>query len=101
MSKGIAISTILYLLVGVLVVGIVIYLVYTYVMNPILPETQCRALATSWCTNCKTVDWAVTGPGASDDLEDCVTRGGYWTAPGDWDDCSTATTFCSECCAIS
>ena len=30
MSKGIAIQTILYLLLGVLVVGIIIYLVYTY-----------------------------------------------------------------------
>jgi len=99
MSKGIAISTILYLLVGVLVVGIVVYLVYTYVMNPILPETQCRALATSWCTSCSAVDFT-GGPDASSDLQGCA--GEYWTAPA-WGDCEgqDVEDFCSTCCGIS
>ena len=100
MSKGIAIQTILMLLLGVLVVAVVIYLVYTYIMSPILPETQCRALATTWCTSCKNVGWTDTGPDASTDLQNC--GGTYWTA-ATWDDCSaTATaTFCSQCCAIA
>jgi len=98
MSKGIAIQTILYLLVGVLVVAVVIYLVYTYVMSPVLPETQCRSLATSWCTSCKTSGWVAAGPAASSDLQAC--GGNYWSAPT-WDDCSTAGTFCSQCCGIS
>jgi len=97
MSKGIAIQTILYLLIGVLVVGVVVYLVYTYIMSPVLPETQCRAIATSWCTSCKTSGWVAAGPEPSDDLEACGGR--YW--PPLPADCSTAATFCSQCCAIT
>ncbi len=104
MSKGIAIQTILYLLIGVLVVGIVVYLVYSYVMNPMLPETQCRTLATAWCTSCSTVDWT-GGPGAPSDVVTCGAN--YWTAPAAWDDCDDGAatngviTFCSQCCGIS
>ena len=100
MSKGIAIQTILYLLIGVLVVGILVYLLYTYVMSPTLSETQCRALATTWCTSCNNVGWTDTGPDATTKLQNC--GGTYWTA-ADWTDCSDATTatFCSQCCAIS
>ncbi len=100
MSKGIAIQTILYLLVGVLVVGVLVYLIYSYVMNPVLPETQCRAMATSWCTSCKAVDFASAGPKATSDLENCGPN--YWTAAV-WDNCGAAATkeFCSQCCAIS
>jgi len=100
MSKGIAIRTILYLLIGVLVVGILVYLVYSYVVNPILPQTQCRAVATSWCTSCKTVDFT-GGPEAPSDLKNCVTQGEYWTPP-DWTDCegNDVETFCSQCCAV-
>jgi hypothetical protein len=105
MSKGIAIETILYLLIGVLVVGIVIYLVYTYVFNPIPDMTQCRALATTWCTSCKTVAWT-GGPQSPKELgvplpgTDTGCGHKYWTAPA-WKDCSDAASFCSQCCAIS
>ena len=96
MSKGIAIQTILYLLIGVLVVGIVVYLVYTYVLSPVLPETQCRAIATSWCTSCNNAGWT-GGPAASSDLKACGAK--YW--PPFPANCAAAKTFCSQCCAIS
>jgi hypothetical protein len=105
MSKGIAIETILYLLIGVLVVGIVVYLVYTYVFNPVPEMTQCRALATTWCTSCKTMSWT-GGPKAPKELgvpapaTDTGCGHKYWTAPA-WTDCSDAANFCSQCCAIS
>jgi len=96
MSKGIAINTILYLLIGVLVVGVIVYLIYSYVMNPVLPETQCRTLATSWCTSCKTAGWAA-GPTASSELQTCGAK--YWTTfPAN---CAAAQTFCSQCCAVT
>ncbi len=97
MSKGIAINTILYLLIGVLVVGVVVYLVYTYIMSPVLPETQCRSIATSWCTSCKTAGWDAAGPTPSADLTACGSK--YWPPlPGN---CAGATTFCSYCCAVT
>lgn len=74
MSKGIAIRTILYLLLGILVVGIVVYLVYTYVTGPGMDIQDCRARVQNWCTSCKVAGWA-SGFGtipAGGDIETCV-----------------------------
>ncbi len=74
MSKGIAINTILYLLIGVLVVGVVVYLVYTYVTGAGLDSQSCRSIVQNWCTSCKIANWAddfgtITG---DSDMEKCV-----------------------------
>jgi len=104
MSKGIAIQTILYLLVGVLVVAVVIYLVYTYAAGPGLDQQQCRSLVQNWCTSCKIADWA-SGFGTiseDSDVEICVDT--YFATA--WDpegaDCQDDTTgestetFCAQ-----
>jgi hypothetical protein len=57
MSKGIAIQTILMLLVGILVVGIVVYMVYRYMFSPQLGINECRARLVTWCTTCATAGW--------------------------------------------
>lgn len=57
MSKGIATQTILLMLVGILVVGILIYIVYRTLMNPSLSEEECRARWISMCNVCKTSNW--------------------------------------------
>jgi len=80
MSKGIAIETILYLLVGIIVVGIVIYLVYTYAIGAPIGEQECRGLAVSWCTSCKNAGWT-GGPTPSTDLQACATKH-FSTIPG-------------------
>ena len=105
MSKGIAINTILYLLLGVLVVGILVYLVYTYTTGTQLSEQQCRARIISWCTGCSVSNWADgTGglPSATEgDVEKCIED--YFPTGADWsgaecdqtDDTLTNTqTFC-------
>jgi len=53
MKKGIATQTILLLLLGILVVSILVYMLYTYVFNPVLPASVCRSRAVAWCTLCK------------------------------------------------
>ena len=53
MTKGIAIETILLLLLGILVVGILVFMLYKYVFNPVLPLEMCRSKAISWCGLCK------------------------------------------------
>ena len=74
MSKGIAIETILYLLLGIIVVGIIIYLVYTYATGGQLNEQQCRSKIISWCTGCSVANWAAgTGTITADsDLGKCI-----------------------------
>lgn len=51
-NKGIAIRTILLLLIGVLVAGILIYFVYRFFSGSALSREECRAKAISWCTSC-------------------------------------------------
>jgi len=73
MSKGIAIETILYLLLGIIVVGIIIYLVYTYATGGQLSEQQCRSKVISWCTGCSVANWAaVSSKDATSDVGQCI-----------------------------
>jgi hypothetical protein len=75
MSKGIAIETILYLLLGIIVVGIIIYLVYTYTTGGQLNEQQCRSKVISWCTGCSVANWAdVSSKDATSDVGQCITN---------------------------
>jgi hypothetical protein len=52
MNKGIATETILMLLVGIVVVGILVFLVYKYVIGAPLSQEECRARMIAWCTSC-------------------------------------------------
>jgi hypothetical protein len=56
MSKGIAVDTILMLLVGIVVVGLIIFLVYKFLLGPHLNEQECRASLINWCNDCKLVN---------------------------------------------
>ena len=110
MKKGIATETILLLLLGILVVGILVYLLYKYVFNPVLPEEMCRSRATSWCTLCKNAYGSTfTCPTDEDgnivcyvpvgkDLSDCAKE--YFddvphNCPGDEECCHLAGSWCA------
>jgi hypothetical protein len=53
MNKGIAVNTILMLLVGIIVVGIIVILLYRYVIGAPLGQAECKARLISWCSGCK------------------------------------------------
>jgi len=55
MSKGIAIRTILLLVVGLLVAGILIYLVYSFTATGQLSVYECRVRLTELCTQCNNI----------------------------------------------
>jgi len=109
MKKGIAVETILLLLLGILVVGILVYLLYKYVFNPVLPEQVCRSRATSWCTFCKnaygstfkcpTVEGVIKCfVPVGQDLSDCAKE--YFSAvphncPSDEECCHLANSWCA------
>jgi hypothetical protein len=76
MSKGIAINTILMLLVGILVVGIVVYLVYKFMLSPGLSQTECRTQFVAWCTSCKASGFA-GGFDLGNQLADCINKYGF------------------------
>ena len=103
MSKGIAIETILYLLLGIIVVGIIIYLVYTYTTGGQLNEQQCRSKVISWCTGCSVANWAESIGSIPSDVATCIDT--YFPTGADWsngadcnttdDDITDVKTFCS------
>lgn len=96
-NKGIAIRTILLLLIGVLVAGILIYLVYSYgTGSATLSISECISKVTSWCTACMTAEWQ---SGLTSDLEirDCGNkiRGGL--AWNDNTNCGAGSSK-NDCC---
>ena len=92
--KGIAIQTVLMLLVGILVVGIVVYMVYRYIFAPPLSIQECRAQFISWCTTCKATNFN-GGFVLGDNLANCVNKYGFCPPNGNCrltDDCDGHTT---------
>ena len=93
MTKGIAIQTILMLLVGILVVGIIVYMVYRYFVQSPLGEQECRSRAIMWCTGCRNGEWtAGQGTLAGTELETCANK--WFSLPG-LVDCNGADGWCA------
>jgi len=57
MRKGIAVRTILLLVIGILVAGILVYMVYRSFTGTTLSQEECRSRAISYCTLCYTSNW--------------------------------------------
>ena len=99
MTKGIAIQTILLLLVGILVVGIVVYMVYRYFVGAPIGEQECRAKAISWCTTCENMDYSLPAGGTPinipDDITDCAAEYGFGSPPASCDS-ATAEDWCKN-----
>jgi len=84
--KGIAVRTILLFLIGILVVALIVYLVYTTFSGTSLSQQDCRSMMVGWCTTCWTAtknvgaacaaNWDAAacqvGPAASQELIDCA-----------------------------
>lgn len=83
MGKGIAITTILLLLVGSLVAGVTVYYTYRSVTGSPLSEHECRGMMISWCIGCSNLGYT-GGSGMDSQLSDCANR--YWDA-GDHNNC--------------
>ena len=57
MNKGIAIQTVLLLLIGILVAGVLIYFVYVSTKSSTITESECMSRVNSLCLHCQTNDW--------------------------------------------
>ena len=80
------------LLVGILVVGIVVYMVYRYFVGAPLGEQECRARAITWCTNCMNGGWtAGQGTTTGTELKTCADK----HFPGITADCAGASGWCA------
>ena len=72
--KGYAVSTVIKILACVIALVIVVFLIYKYVLSPMMPEQACAAEMTSWCTRCKIANFK-GGPPMSDKLKECINKG--------------------------
>jgi len=80
MIKGIAITTILLLTVGIIVSGLVIYQVYRSFTGSVLSEHECRTRMISWCTGCMNAGWSATaGLPMTSESSTCANK--YFGAP--------------------
>jgi len=97
MRKGIAVSTVLKFLLGLLVLVILAYIVYSIFYAPPLSEADCRAKFVSWCSSCEVLsgggDWT-GGSEAGADLANCVTMH-YGITLDETDDCTDHETDCA------
>jgi len=75
MDKGIATETIVKLMICLVVMGIVIFLIYKYVLGSGLSERECAARMTAWCVQCQIANWA-GGTRMGKDLGECALK--YW-----------------------
>jgi len=91
MRKGIAVPTILKLVIGVIVIVIIVFLIYRYVLKSPIGEQECRARMTAWCASCQLSGWT-SGPGMNQELKDCVSE---HNLASQHNDCSNAKTDCA------
>jgi hypothetical protein len=82
MSKGIAINTVLLLIIGIIVVVVMIYLIYSTATKPALSIEQCKTKMRQHCILCANMGWerAIL---ASQELIDC---GNEYSELSDWSD---------------
>jgi len=107
-NKGIAIRTILLLLIGVLVAGLLIYYVYRSFSGSAMSREECRSRAVSWCTSCWNAmnaqggncpgSWAPgdcpnSGPTSSNELQTCSAT---YYSPGATPDCRGMRNWCKN-----
>ena len=88
MAKGIAIQTILMLAIGVLVVGILGYMIYRYTSGSVLSDTECHAMLSQWCQQCELTDYNLEADLGDGDLLTCAQKF-LSTAYVANDDCNT------------
>jgi len=73
-TKGIAIHTILLLVVGLIAVGVIAYVVYTSFTGSTLGREECRARLISYCTSCQVAGWTGAGPSLDDLADECCNK---------------------------
>ena len=71
MTKGIAVRTILLLVIGIIVVAILTYLVYSYTRSTVISLSACRSKITGMCTRCIVAGCLIYGPFPLDLIQIC------------------------------
>ena len=92
MKRGdVAISHVIAIVLGMIVLGVIIYFLYQNITNTQIDCQRCAAELTSWCARCYMSNWG-RGPGMSDYLESCIVECNLASSPYT---CDTAQSFCN------
>jgi len=85
MNKGIAIRTILFFLIGILVAVVLIYIVLTFITDGALSSEECKAIITNACNMCSIANWD-SRIKLSQEVQECGKQGSvYWAFSDNWD----------------
>lgn len=85
--KGIAVSTILKFLLGLLVVVALAFLIFRVIYSPPISENDCRIRMANWCTKCVLAGWDDTKvEGRNYTLKSCASK--YFNIPITCENCS-------------
>jgi hypothetical protein len=99
MSKGIAIRTILLLVVGLIVVGVLVYLVYSYSTSGQLSVHECRVRLIELCTQCSLKNFG-SFPLSSTLTSECSKYSEFsgWGSPSAVNNCNNANPNTKNLC---
>jgi len=96
--KGVAIPYVVALLLGIIVLGIFVYMIYLHIVkNEPLDCSACAARFTTWCSKCfllsESGSWS-GGPEMDDGLKECVSPSKCNLYSGSGEDCTGAEDDC-------
>jgi len=101
--KGIAIPYIIALILGIIILGIIIYMVYKAWQGGSWDCVECKAKFTTWCSECYMTNMGkgawTGGNKLGEDRYNCVKACGYWSSPPetvDNQDCTGAENPCQS-----
>jgi hypothetical protein len=99
MKKGIAVETLMKLLIYMIAAGVVIFLIYRYVLGSGLSERGCATRMTAWCVQCQIAEFA-GGPPMDDKLKECIDKN-YLPGISKRDNCKGAEKDCEGFLPVS
>jgi len=76
MKRGMTVSFLLVIVLGIIILSIMVYVIYEVgIQSPLICE-RCKASFVTWCSQCLGLNW--TGGSAMDlELSECVKKCGY------------------------
>lgn len=92
--KGLAVSYIIALIIGLIILAVGGYLIYRALSEEALKCKECQAQFTGWCSTCYLSLWSADNP-LGDELAECVSDCGYWPSVLPAQNCVGAKLACS------
>lgn len=92
--KGVAISYVIALAIGLIILAVGAYLIYKAMSEGSLECQECKAKFAAWCSTCYLSGWSGDTQ-LGQDLSECLDDCGLWASPAADKDCVGAAPYCA------